>query len=189
MTSQPVKLVSKASSEGDQPVLLGNITVDRLVNFTIVKVTLQRSWNLMNRGSAEIIGRQMFLSVSDIEPEDEEVMRWAEFIRMRVEIAVLDPLKVGFEVIKEDDNTGWVTLQYERLPYLCYMCGKLGRVLTHCSLEGVNVATKIADRSHRTWGPWMKAEVGQWRKKTCGSYVLKYRTLGGDKTPTSDMFP
>ncbi|KAJ4831052.1 hypothetical protein Tsubulata_001789 [Turnera subulata] len=64
----------------------------------------------MNKESAEIIGKQFFLKISNIQPEDEEDLRWVEFIRFKADLNALEPLVVGFDVEKEDGETGWVTL-------------------------------------------------------------------------------
>lgn len=47
------------------------------------------------------------------------------FIRIRVSLDISQPLCRGRLITLEDGKTHWVSFKYERLPNLCYWCGRL----------------------------------------------------------------
>ncbi|MDO7987361.1 DUF4283 domain-containing protein [Sweet potato little leaf phytoplasma] len=63
---------------------------------------------------------------------DEELV-WGQSMRIRVRLDITKPLLRGF-MLKGPDIKGecWVTIRYERLPELCFLCGKIGHVAKDC---------------------------------------------------------
>lgn len=57
--------------------------------------------------------------------KDEPEWRGGNFLWVRVAIDVSKPLCRGRRVDFDEDNEGWVSFRYERLPNLCYWCGHL----------------------------------------------------------------
>ena len=62
---------------------------------------------------------QVFRSADPIETE------WGNFIKIRVLIDVSLPLCRGRIISMENGKTMWITFKYERLPNICYLCGRL----------------------------------------------------------------
>ncbi|MBA0568127.1 hypothetical protein Golob_005640 [Gossypium lobatum] len=60
---------------------------------------------------------------------------WTEFIRIKVKMNVLNPLR---RVVKLEDKDGTETigvLKYERLPDFYYECGKIGHTVKMCTIN------------------------------------------------------
>lgn len=58
--------------------------------------------------------------------------RKAGFVRIRVELDSLEPLKLGVS-IRMEDGVIWQTFVYENIPSICYGCGWLGHTVDECS--------------------------------------------------------
>ena len=58
-------------------------------------------------------------------PKDTTEMRGGNFMRVRVTINITEPLCRGRRVMFDENNDGWVSFLYERLPNICYWCGHL----------------------------------------------------------------
>ncbi|XP_065633850.1 uncharacterized protein LOC136069351 [Quercus suber] len=56
----------------------------------------------------------------------------AKYMRIRVEVQLNKPLRRGGYVTDAEGGKHWVTYKYERLPTLCFFCGKLGHDIKHC---------------------------------------------------------
>ncbi|XP_050247342.1 uncharacterized protein At4g02000-like [Quercus robur] len=67
-------------------------------------------------------------------PKDQTEMRGGNFLRVRVVIDVSEPLCRGRRVKFDENEEGWVSFMYERLPNLCYWCGHLTHDDKECSL-------------------------------------------------------
>ncbi|TXG48581.1 hypothetical protein EZV62_024456 [Acer yangbiense] len=67
---------------------------------------------------------------------------WGKFMRVKVRIDILKPLKRWLRLkIGKFDNVTMVGLKYEWLPELCFACGRVGHGIKECSDEE---ARKIA---------------------------------------------
>nr|POF00084.1 uncharacterized protein CFP56_15941 [Quercus suber] len=55
----------------------------------------------------------------------------AKYMRIRVEVQLNKPLRRGGYVTDAEGGKHWVTYKYERLPTLCFFCGKLGHDIKH----------------------------------------------------------
>lgn len=58
-------------------------------------------------------------------PKDTVEMRGGNFMRVRVTIDISEPICWGRRVTFDENNDGWVSFMYERLPKMCYWCGHL----------------------------------------------------------------
>lgn len=56
----------------------------------------------------------------------------AKFMRVRVDLEIDKPLRRGGYIISTDGERLWLSFKYERLPTICFICGKLGHVNKHC---------------------------------------------------------
>ena len=59
-----------------------------------------------------------------VKPRDASELKGATFIRVRVLVNILEPICHGRRVIFGQNSEGWISFQYERLPNLCYWCGR-----------------------------------------------------------------
>lgn len=80
---------------------------------------------------------------------------WGRCLRLRVNINLLEPLERG-RALQVGGKSHWVVFKYEKLPMLCFDCGRIihGR-------QGCPVPTH-QKRTHegriKEWGVWMRAE-------------------------------
>ncbi|XP_065633017.1 uncharacterized protein At4g02000-like [Quercus suber] len=54
------------------------------------------------------------------------------FVRVRIRVDVTQPLCRGRVVDLEEGDRVWVSFKYERLPILCYWCGRLAHAERDC---------------------------------------------------------
>lgn len=53
-------------------------------------------------------------------------------LRIRVLIDIRKPFCTGFRNKKEKGGSTWVSLKYEKLPDLCFACGRVGHYSRNC---------------------------------------------------------
>lgn len=59
---------------------------------------------------------------------------WRKFSTIRVAIDILHPLCRGRKITYDGRFEGWVFFKYERLPNICYWCGRVTHDDKDCSL-------------------------------------------------------
>ena len=96
----------------------------------------------------EVVG-QVIHSNNPIETEG------SNFMRIRVEMDISLPLCRGRVVSMENGKKSWVTFKYERLPNICYWCGRMNHSDHDCEIwldsEGSLVETQ------KQFGPSLRA--------------------------------
>ncbi|KAL5774833.1 hypothetical protein ACOSP7_012390 [Xanthoceras sorbifolium] len=81
-----------------------------------------------------------------------------EFLRVRVLIDVLKPLKRGLRFMFGDNGEECsVLLRYERLPNFCYFCGKMGHLLRECR----DNEKEVVEGAALKYGVWLRAPSGR----------------------------
>lgn len=55
-------------------------------------------------------------------------------MRIRTTIDITQPLCRGRRIMFDEDSESWVTFQYERLPNMCFWCGRLTHTDKDCEL-------------------------------------------------------
>ena len=61
-------------------------------------------------------------------------MDQAKYMRVRVELPIDKPLHQGGYLMDMEGDKTWVTLKYERLPMICFICGRIGHDNRHCNI-------------------------------------------------------
>ena len=113
-------------------------------------------------------------------------------MRVRVTIDILEPLYRGRRVDFDEDNEGWVSFQYERLPNLCYWCGHLTHDNKECVLWLRSKGTLSVEEQQ--FGSWIRANQFNPVKKSIvevqgyenmnGTSKQRGRTISVDRTDT-----
>ena len=84
------------------------------------------------------------------------------FMRIRVRVNTSKPLCRGRKLHREDGEIGWTRFKYERLPILCYWCGRLSHSDKDCELWiKSNGSLRENDRQ---FGAWLRAPLFNSRK-------------------------
>ena len=79
------------------------------------------------------------------------------FLRLRVAVDTSKPLCQGRKITMVDGKEGWVRFKYERLPNICYWCGKLTNSNKECLLwEKSRGTLKAGDQQ---FGSWLRAST------------------------------
>ncbi|KAK3205102.1 hypothetical protein Dsin_019148 [Dipteronia sinensis] len=133
----------------------------------IVKM-VEKKKNLMSaRILAEMIGDM-------VELPSESKDCWGRFIRVKVKVNVLKPLKRFLKLqLDEFKFTVIIPLQYERF---CYVCGLIGHLLRECTDVAARRAT--LEGSETKFGSWIRASTPA--KSKVGSVPLG---IGGAWNP------
>ena len=84
------------------------------------------------------------------------------FMRIRVQVDTSKPLCRGRKLRREDGEIGWIRFKYERLPILCYWCGRLSHSDKDCELWIKSNGT--LSESDRQFGAWLRAPFFNTRK-------------------------
>ena len=61
-------------------------------------------------------------------------MRGGTFMRVRVSLNILDSICHGRRITLGQNSDGWVSFTYERLPNICYWCGRFTHDDKECSV-------------------------------------------------------
>lgn len=75
----------------------------------------------------------------------------AKYMRIRAELPLHKPLRRGAYLLNEEGEKVWVTFKYERLPTVCYRCGRLGHDDKHCDAKESGLTTEYQ------YGDWIRA--------------------------------
>ncbi|MCI11301.1 zinc CCHC-type-like protein, partial [Trifolium medium] len=80
------------------------------------------------------------------------------FLRLKVSIDLRKPLKRG-TVIRYQDRSLKVFFKYERLPTLCFVCGRIGHQLKECEEAGdlEEAGYEELEEKELGFGPWLRA--------------------------------
>ena len=74
------------------------------------------------------------------------------FLRLKVVMDTSKPLCRGRKITMVDGKEGWVRFKYERLPNICYWCGKLTHSDKECPLWEKNRGTlKVGNQQFGSW--------------------------------------
>ena len=98
----------------------------------------------------------------------------AKFMRVCVDLEIDKPLRRGAYIASSDGERLWLTFKYERLPIVCFICGKLG----HDNWWWIENAQVLL----RPYGSSMRKD---WRDGTRGTHSSPTTSFVLDKGRTS----
>nr|KJB61256.1 hypothetical protein B456_009G348300 [Gossypium raimondii] len=110
----------------------------------------------------ELLERQMVLDVRNALGElvaidwRDRNGGWTEFVRIKVKINVLKPLRRVVKVLDREGTEVIGVIKYERLPDFCYGCGIIGHSSKICRHN--KEASKL-NESNLQYGSWMRAPL------------------------------
>ena len=84
------------------------------------------------------------------------------FMRIRVQVNTSKPLCRGRKLRREDGEIGWIRFKYERLPIMCYWCGKLSHSDKDC--EFWVRSNGSLTKSDRQFDAWLRAPLFNTKK-------------------------
>ncbi|KAK9983959.1 hypothetical protein SO802_033484 [Lithocarpus litseifolius] len=110
-------------------------------------------WGLPFENMTEDIGKDIGSKIGRVLEVDKRAMQadLAKFLRIRVDVPIVEPLRRGGFVKNDEGGRFWVDFRYERLPTFCYKCGILGHDEKHCQVSSMEPL------SGRQYGEWLKA--------------------------------
>lgn len=77
---------------------------------------------------------------------------WKSFVRIRVKISILKPIKRRMKIKREGGTWSWVNFKYERLAPFCFVCGLLGHIERDCNVVYAHPDKEI----ERAYGVWLR---------------------------------
>ena len=94
----------------------------------------------------------------------EELYEGSNFLRIRVGVDATKPLCRGRRITLRSGKESWVSFKYERLPNMCYLCGKLTHMDRECPawLRGKHALREVDQQ----FGSRMRAATSNLARKT-----------------------
>ncbi|KAL0006670.1 hypothetical protein SO802_008172 [Lithocarpus litseifolius] len=126
-----------------------------------------------------------------IKPSDTKMFDAGNFIRVQVSIDLSLPLCRGRLISLNNGKEMWVSFKYERLPNVCYWCGKLTHDDRDCDLWIESEGTLKSDQ--RAFGPYLQASPFVATRKNVlhvpGYYAEKKKTNSTEATDRTSGQP
>ena len=124
-------------------------------------------------------------------PKDSPDCDDGSFIRVRVSINISLPLCRGRLITLDDDRVHWVSFKYERLPNLCYWCGRLTHSDKDC--EKWFDSEGSLQQEDQQFGAWIRVPPFVAARKSVvevpGFFAKKKKEIKAQKAPESTSLP
>ncbi|KAF4403601.1 hypothetical protein G4B88_002454 [Cannabis sativa] len=82
------------------------------------------------------------------------------YLRCWIDVWITHPFVVGFFLKAEGREESWIQFKYEKLPFLCFTCGKLAHLERICHVPTAMVIPKNGN-AVQMYGPWVKNDTGR----------------------------
>ena len=86
---------------------------------------------------------------------DSSDMRGRTFMRVRVSLNILEPICRGRCVTFGQNSEGWIYFSYERLPNICYWCGRFTHDDKECLVWLQSKGSIVVE--DQQFGAWLQA--------------------------------
>uniref|UniRef100_A0A803P2H6 Reverse transcriptase n=1 Tax=Cannabis sativa TaxID=3483 RepID=A0A803P2H6_CANSA len=106
--------------------------------------------------NAPIVAKKIGHFIKTDGKRKEEVVRRG-FLRCWIDVWIIHPFPAGFFLKAGANPESWVQFKYEKLPYLCFNCGKLAHLNREC-LAPTAWVTPAVGGAVRMYGPWIKVD-------------------------------
>ncbi|TXG57107.1 hypothetical protein EZV62_018420 [Acer yangbiense] len=147
--------------------LVGKILTNKMVNREAFMRVISRLWHVYKGVDIESLTGEM---IGDVVEVDGGLAGdcVGKFLRVRVRIDISKPLRRCLRVdILCDKLETIMLLRYERLPNICFKCGRIGHTTNECQSEELNPVVDGVEKL--LFGAWMKAS-GISRRNTIRNY-------------------
>lgn len=108
------------------------------------------------------------------------------FMRIRVSLDVTLPLCRSRIITVKNNKKIWVTFKYERLPNVCYWCGRLYHDDRYCDLWLESEGSLTED--HKQFGPSLCASPFVWSRRSVISVPRFYKSKQASSSKSDDRW-
>ncbi|PPR85699.1 hypothetical protein GOBAR_AA34985 [Gossypium barbadense] len=135
-SGQVISTNGDKNMQGFESWVVGKIMVTEIPNR---EAMMSPFWIRVYNFPLEFMDRQMAIDVGNALGElvaidwKDHFGGWTEFMRIKVKIDILKPLKRVLRIVNKDGGERIGVLKYERLPDFCYLCGLIGHTLKRCN--------------------------------------------------------
>lgn len=125
------------------------------------------------------------LAAGEVIPRSNEAedFEGGNFLRVQVSIDITKPLSRGRKVEFNNGDVSWASFKYERLPNLCYWCGRLTHQDQECSFWQNRKG--VMPEKYQQFGPWLQANTLNLAKRTVVQVVGYKDEVQGEFAPNS----
>ncbi|XVF26647.1 hypothetical protein REPUB_Repub14bG0036000 [Reevesia pubescens] len=92
----------------------------------------------------------VFDKLVEIDRDGNDNVIWNGFLRLKVSVKVDEPLKMSFNLKRNNKDTLGVSFKYEKLLDFCYHCGRVGHGARDCCHRSDGIKKNV-------FGPWLRA--------------------------------
>uniref|UniRef100_A0A803NJ16 CCHC-type domain-containing protein n=1 Tax=Cannabis sativa TaxID=3483 RepID=A0A803NJ16_CANSA len=106
------------------------------------------------------------------------------FHRAWINVWLAHPIPAGFFLTADGKPESWIQFKYEKLPHLCFNCGKLAHWDKVCNAPTAMVFPSVGT-AVPMYGIWIKSDTGTWKRKTVEPAPEINTTIGKGKGKTT----
>ncbi|KAF4400842.1 hypothetical protein G4B88_004385 [Cannabis sativa] len=110
----------------------------------------------LSEDNAPILAKKVGTFVKTDGRRKEDVVR-RRFLRCWIDVWISHPFPAGFFLKAGANLSSWIQFKYDKLPFLCFNCGRLAHVTGKCSAPTMWV-TPATGQAVRMYGPWIKVD-------------------------------